>query len=231
MQMGVDVVFPMHGARDNDFRCGKRLGKKDHLVEWEKPQKPEWMGQETYERFPKRITVREVAVVSGRPGFRSRTRVIVTTFLDSKQVSKFDLEELYNHRWIVEINLRSIKDVMQMGILRGKTPEMVRKEIWAHLLAYNLVRKIIAQSANRYSKKPRELSFKLALQMIYAFRQAGIFCDKSETYYCLLKAIAYKTIGNRPGRIEPRRVKRRPKPFPKLQMARHLYKRWNNAKA
>lgn len=129
-------------------------------------------------------------------------------------------------RWFVEIALKSIKETMHMDILRGKTPEMVRKEIWAHLLAYNLIRKIMAQAAVVHNKKPVNLSFKLALQVIASFRQAGIFNEKNSTsYYHLLKAIAYKTVGNRPNRLEPRRVKRRPKPFPKLQKARQLYKR------
>jgi hypothetical protein len=226
MQMGVDAVFPLHGARKCDFRRGKKLGGKDHLVQWIKPLKPKWMDEATYKKFPNFITIREVAVSSNQAGFRSKSRVLVTTFLNPKDVSKKDLGELYAHRWIVEVNLRSIKETMCMEILRGKTPNMVRKEIWAHLLAYNLVRKIMAQSASNHNKKPRLLSFKLALQMMDAFHQAGIFSEKKNkvAYVRLLKAIAYKVIGNRPGRREPRRVKRRPKAFPKLQMARHLYK-------
>lgn len=225
MQIGVDVAFPIHSARNSDFRRGKRLGKKDHLVQWRKPIKPEWMDDATYRDFPDYITIREVFVSSDRAGFRSKSRVLVTTFLDPNTVSKKNLGELYNYRWMIEVNLRSIKETMHMDILRGKTPEIVRKEIWAHLLAYNLVRKIMAQSANCHSKKPRELSFKLALQMIEAFRQAGIFSEKNKISYAqLLTAVAYKTVGNRPRRWEPRRVKRRPKAFPKLQMARCLYR-------
>lgn len=183
-----------------------------------------WMDEEIYKEFPDCITIRETNVSSERTGFRTISRVIITTFLNPNQANKKQLEELYNQRWMVEINLRSIKEVMCMGILRGKTPAMVRKEIWMHLLAYNLVRKIMAQSASCYRKKPQELSFKLALQMISAFRQARIFLDKDEDSYCLLlRAIAYKKTGNRPGRSEPRAVKRRQKAFPKLQMARHLY--------
>jgi hypothetical protein len=230
--MGVDVAFPIHSARNHDFRRGKRLGKKDHLVQWRKPIKPEWMDETTYENFPDYITVREAAVSSDRAGFRSKSRVLVTTFLDPNAVSKKDLGELYDYRWMVEVNLRAIKETMQMGILRGKTPEIVRKEIWAHLLAYNLIRRIMAQSANCHNKKPRELSFKLALQMIEAFHQAGVFSEENKILYArLLTAIAYKTVGNRPGRREPRRVKRRPKAFPRLQMARHSYKEHRSAYA
>jgi hypothetical protein len=219
----VDAIFPIHSARDSDFRKGKRIGKKDHLVQWKKPVKPEWMDKETYANFPDFITVREVVISQTRQGFRSNRRILVTTLLDSESVKPNELASLYSERWLVETNLRSLKDSMQMGILRGKTPEMVRKEIWAHILAYNLVRKIMAQASILHHKKPRELSFKLALQMIDAFRHAGIFSETDETYAKLLAAISYKKIGNRPGRSEPRMVKRRPKPFPRLQKARKFY--------
>lgn len=161
-----------------------------------------------------------------RNGFRPKKRVLVTTFLNSQEVSKSDLSELYDYRWFVEIALKSIKETMHMDILRGKTPEIVRKEIWAHLLAYYLIRKVMLQAAILYDKRPRNLSFKLALQAIESFRQAGIFNEKNNVAYShLLKSIAYKTINNRPGRLEPRRIKRRPKAFPKLQKERQLYKR------
>ena len=225
-QLGVDAVFPIHHARHYDFRRGKQLGKKDHIVRWRKPVKPDWMSQEDYDQFPGEIIIREIEIERHRKGFRIQKRILVTTFLESEKISKTDLSLLYDHRWFVEIALKSIKETMHMDILRGKTPEMVRKEIWAHLLAYNLIRKVMAQSAVVYNKKPRNLSFKLTLQVIESFREAGIFNEKNIiSYSYLLKAIAYKTIGNRPGRLEPRRVKRRPKPFQKLQKARQLYKR------
>ena len=121
------------------------------------------------------------------------------------------------------MDLCSIKETMHMGILRGKTPGMVHKEIWAHLLAYNLIRKIMAQAAVIHDKNPRQLSFKLALQVIESFRQAGILSEDHDAYFELLRAIAHKQIGNRPGRQEPRKVKRRPKSFPRLQKPRSFY--------
>jgi hypothetical protein len=223
MQMGVDAVFPMHASRDCDFRRGKRLGKKDHLVSWKKPAKPKWMNLETYKEFPDTIMVREVAVSSGSQGFRAKTRVMVTTFVDAKEVTKTDLGDLYDCRWFVEISLKAIKETMGMDILRAKTPEMVRKEIWAHLLAYNLIRKIMAQAASRHGKNPRSLSFKCAMQFIYAFRRSGNLSEDSPAYEYLLRAIAHKAVGNRPGRSEPRMVKRRPKAFPRLQNPRSFY--------
>jgi hypothetical protein len=225
MQLGISGVFPMHGARKYDFRRGKRLGKKDHLIGWKRPKKPEWMEQADYDSFPLEISIREVSIETKRPGFRVQKRILVTTFLDPVKVTKSDLAELYDCRWFVELALRSIKDTMHMGILRGKTPDMVRKEIWVHLLAYNLIRKIMAQAAWLHGKKATELSFKLALQTIKAFQQAGVFNKGNpDTYTKLFEVIVYKKVGNRPGRQEPRCVKRRPKAFSKLQKPRELYK-------
>ncbi len=224
IELGVDVVFPIHNGRHHDFRTGVRLGKKDHIVQWKKPQRPEWMSPEEYIMFPKNISIREVSIQNQRRGFKVQTRTIVTTFLDSESISKNDLKMIYDYRWSVEIDLKSIKDTMSMGILRGKTPEMIRKEIWIHILAYNLIRKIMAQAACVHDRNPRELSFKLTLQIIDAFRQRGIFSETKNAFYAhLLKAVAYKTVGNRPGRHEPRRLKRRPKNYPLLLKPRYHY--------
>jgi hypothetical protein len=223
-QLKVDIVFPFNHSRNCDFRRGQRLGKKDHLVQWRKPQRPEWMDQETYDTFPDEISIREVKVQSERKGFKPKSRIIVTTFMDSNNVTKKDLKILYEYRWHVELDLRSIKDTMHMGVLRGKSPSMVHKEIWAHVLAYNLIRKIMAQAACIHKKNPRDLSFKLALQSIDAFKQAGIFTVKrKDIYEYLLKMIACKKVGNRAGRCEPRRLKRRPKNFPLLMKSRGHY--------
>jgi len=224
MSLGVDCVFPMHAARTCNFRKGVRLGKKDHVATWKKPQRPAWMDKETYESFPAEIKVREVSVNLSKPGFRAESRVLVTTFLDPKQTNKKDLAELYDRRWFVELDLRAIKQTMKMDILRAKTPEMVRKEIWAHLLGYNLVRKVMAQAAHCYNKNPRQLSFKLAVQVIDTFRNIDLFDKKNEKVYkSILSLIAYKRVGDRGGRSEPRKVKRRRKPFPLLQKSRHHY--------
>ncbi len=226
MQRGVQCVFPIHASRDCDFRQGTRLGKKDHIVEWFKPKKPDWMEQESYDAMPNTLSIREMAIQSNKKGFRSKPLVIVTTFLDSTATSKEDIAALYFCRWWVELDLRAIKETMNMDILRGKTPEMVRKEIWVHLLAYNLIRKIMAQAAFTHNKKPRELSFKLALHVIKSFRDAGILSENNPIIYrAVLKAIVQKAVGNRPGRSEPRMVKRRPKSFPRLPKARQYYQR------
>lgn len=223
LKQGISGVFPQHGTRKTDFHKGKSLGHKDHLIEWSKPkQKPEWMKQNEYDAFPEKITVREVAIELKRPGFRSRKDILVTTFLDAKEVTVDDLIQLYSYRWFVEISFYSIKETMKMGILRGKTPSMVRKEIWAHLLAYNLVRKIMWTNALLQGYRVPKLSFKLALQALRTFYQSELNSTDSSKFF--LKVITYKQVSNRPNRSEPRAVKRRPKRFPRLQNSREFYK-------
>jgi hypothetical protein len=226
MQMGVDVVTPQHAARDCNFLKGKRIGQGDHLIEWKKPARPAWMSQEEYAQFPKNITVRETRITFQRLGFRPSTMILVTTLVDPKDVTPDDLSELYSFRWFVELDLRSVKEVMRMGILRGTTPEMVRKEIWAHILAYNLVRKIMLQAAIMHHQSPRQMSFKLALQMMSAFRQAGILAGCEHALYAeFLRAIASKKTGKQKRSSQPRVVKRRPKAFPRMQEPRDSYQK------
>jgi hypothetical protein len=224
MMAGVDFIFPMHAARNYDFRTGERLGKKDHTVEWVKPVKPEWMTQGEYSDFPDKILVRELEIVKTRKGYRDEKMVLVTSFTDNKAVPKDTLNILYSYRWFVELDLRSIKQTMNMDILKGRTPKAVGKEIWCCILAYNLIRKTMAQAAVIHNKNPRELSFTHALNLIKAFRDKMIFSEKNEfSYGILLKVIAQIKVGSRPNRREPRAVKRRPKAFPRMQKPRHKY--------
>lgn len=224
MQMGIDVVMPQHASRDSNFLTGKKFCSGDHLAEWKKPVKPGWMSEDEYSQFPEKITVRETRVTLHNPGFRDKTIILVTSLVDAKDVTVEDLCELYGFRWFVELDLRSVKEVMRMGILRGRSPEIVRKEIWAHVLAYNLVRKMMLQAAMSYHQSPRTMSFKLALQMISAFRQAGCLSDcKPEVYTALLKALASKKTGKQNRPSQPRVVKRRPKAFPRMQKPRAKY--------
>jgi len=129
-QCGVDVVTRQHQRRHTDFARGTRLGKRDHLATWQRPPRPKWMDQATYEQMPEVITVRETKVGG---------RILVSTLCDARTVSPADIHALYDKRWQVEVDLRSIKVVMGMDVLRAKSPTMVEKEIAVHLLAYNLV--------------------------------------------------------------------------------------------
>lgn len=229
-QRGVDSVTRL-SKRRADFRRGKRLGKDDHIVQWPKPTKPRSMDRETYDALPEFLTVRETRVRVEQAGFRSQTIIIVTTLLDGDEISKDDLAQLYRARWNAELDLRSLKQTMQMDILRCKTPELVRKEIWTHILAYNLIRTIIAQAASKHGIDPRSISFKGAIQTLEAFQPVIALQGQRDSafrillYQQLLDAIASHRVADRPDRFEPRRKKRRPKPYDRLMKPRHEAKR------
>jgi hypothetical protein len=221
---GVDVLFRMHQRRKFDFRRGRRQGIEDHVVTWTKPQRPEWMDEETYAELPEELEVRELRIKVTQPGFRVDELVLVTTLLDAAEYPKDEVADLFLKRWNIELDLRSIKDVLQMDVLRCKTPEMVEKEIWMHLLAYNLIRGMAAKAAEAHDKEPRLLSFKGALQTMTAFQDAlrhASPCARQVLVEAMLATIASHEVGDRPGRVEPRANKRRPKPQRFLKEPRH----------
>ncbi len=211
---GVDGLFRMHQRRQFDFRTGEPLGLDDHVATWTKPERPEWMDEETYAQIPNEMKIREFRFKVERPGFRVKELVLVTTMLDAKEYTKEELAEFYLQRWNIELDLRSIKDVLQMDVLRCKTPEMVEKEIWIHLLAYNLIRGVAAEAAEAHDKQPRLISFKGTLQTMTAFQDAlrwATPADREHLVAEMLRAMAQHAVGDRPGRVEPRANKRRPK--------------------
>jgi len=213
---GVDAVFEQQGARrrSTDFALGQALGVRDHLVVLAKPKtKPEWMSQEEYDQAPQSLAVRE---------FAAGGKIMVSTFLDPKDTPKAVLKALYARRWHVELDLRNIKTTLGMQYLRCKTPEMVLKELWVYLLAYNIIRLLMAQSALLADQIPRQLSFKHTVQIWLAWQQAGGDPDDGASLRGLLVLIAQPRVGLRPGRIEPRALKRRPKPFSLLTEPRPL---------
>jgi putative transposase len=215
LERGVDLVARLHQARTADFRRGTRLGPGDHLVEWQRPAKPEWMDQETYERMPASIRVREVEVQVQQPGFRTNSFVVVTTLTDADQYSGDDLAELYHQRWLAELDIRTIKITLGLEVLRCKSPEMVRREFWTGLLAYNLIRQTMLQAALQAGRCPRQLSFAAALQKIAASWNTILVCQDATVLLLIeihLGDLATHQVGDRPDRVEPRAIKRRPKP-------------------
>jgi hypothetical protein len=170
-ERGVELVSRLNKAnRKTDFRRGKRLGNDDHIVRWFTPTSIRSLDWQTYKTLPEYITIREARIRVAQPGFRTKCIVVVTTLLDPQQTTKEDLATLYRARWNNELDLRTIKSTMQMHHLRCKTPELVRKEIWTHILAYNLIRTIIAQAAVKHDLLPRSISFKGASQTLEAFQ-------------------------------------------------------------
>lgn len=210
---GVDILMEQHGSRrkSTDFNKGQKLAAQDHLITFNKPKiKPSWMSEEHYQAAPDSITVRE---------FKASGKIMVTTLLCAKTYPKKALKALYASRWNIELDIRHIKDTLGMDVLSCKSPDMVVKEIWVYLLAYNLIRLMMAQSALLADISPRQLSFKHCLQLwAFALTQLTI-ADKHQSV-ALLKLMAQQRVGHRPGRVEPRAVKRRPKAFPLLTQPR-----------
>lgn len=222
---GVDVCARMHQKRHVDFRRGRRLGKYDHLVEWTKPARPEWMDEATYARIPQKILLREIRFNLVEPGRRVQALTIVTTLIDADVYTKEDIAQLYGFRWNSELDIRSIKQSLGLDHVRCKSPEMVRRELWTTLLAYNLIRTTAAAAALLHHKHPRQISFTGTCQ--YVLSSWMLFAlDTIEpsqlSAYCrtLLWQISQCEVANRPGRLEPRVLKRRRHRYKLMQQPR-----------
>jgi len=225
---GVDSLFRQHQLRLSKRLRVRRLAAGDWLLCLSKPQRPSWMDHESYRNVPDELQVREVSFRVRVRGWRVRELTLVTTLCDADTYSSEELARVYHARWQAEVDLRTIKITMQMDVLRCKTPDMVRKEVWMHLLAYNLIRTVMAEAAERGKLRPREVSFKGALQMLTAYRPLVEQATPDELpalYESMLDAIASHVVGNRPHRYEPRAIKRRPKQHDLLTIPRQEAKR------
>jgi IS4 transposase len=226
-QRGVECVCRFTSHRAADFRRGQRLGSGDHIVRWAKPLMLRSVDRETYNRLPDYLTIRECRVRIAQPGFRVQILLLATTLLDAQEYSKEDLADLYRARWNAELDLRSLKQTLQMDVLRCKTPDLVRKELWTHILAYNLIRTIMAQAAPGHHCDPRTVSFKATVQTLEAFQPIIAMHGSTDMeirtrlYQALLDALIVHRVGDRPGRVEPRQKKRRPKCYDRLMKPRH----------
>ena len=224
LKRNVDCVVRLHQRRRADFRRGQCIAHGDRVVEWQRPARPEWMDEETYATIPHTLRLRQILVEVHEPGFRVEKLVVVTSLLDAERYPTQDIATLYHYRWNAELDLRALKQSLAMDHLRCKSPEMVRKEIWTAWLGYTLLRKSIAQAALRHGKLPRQIGFAGARQAIAAAWDR--LSDPSTTMLRKLAAVQFEVIashhvGDRPNRVEPRAVKRRPKPHKLLTTPRH----------
>ena len=222
-ERNVDVVFRLHQGRTADFTRGKRLGPGDHITTWHRPARPKWMSQDVYDSMPLTLEVREVQVCVSQPGYRVRSLVVVTTMTDAAVYSKNDLGELYHKRWLVELDIRVLKVHLGLDVLRTRRPEMARKELWVGFLAYNLIRQSILQAAWLRELSPRELSFTAAMQSVASTWLILPWASEELANALIdahLQAMGTHKIGHRPGRVEPRAIKRRPKPHALLTKPR-----------
>lgn len=218
-ERNIDCVFRQHATRQTDFRRGQWIAQEDHLVVWRRPKfdrqrftRAEW------EALPAEMLVREVRYRVTQPGFRPDEITLVTTLLDPAAYPKEELAELFRGRWHSELDLRSLKSSLQMARLRCQTPEMVEKEIWTHLLAYNLIRQTMAEAARAHAVLPRQISFKATVQVINATATYLPLCptQRQHIWQALLRAIATQAVGDRPNRFEPRKLKYRPAKYPPM---------------
>lgn len=224
-----DAVFRKHQSRKSDFRRGKKLGIGDHIVTWLQPQRrPNGMSAEAFAALPEQVQVREVHLLIRQPGFRPKEIILVTTLVNHRVYTKAKLAQLYQLRWEVEVDLRHVKTTLGMDMLRGKTPQIVRKEIYVHLMAYNLLRTLMWEAAKQTGVSPLRVSLQKTRQHLGNFlsqlADAGVKQCK-RLYQTLLQVVTHKLVPQRPGRIEPRVKKRRPKAYGWMQQPRAVLKR------
>ena len=225
LSRGVDVCARLHQRRQVDFRRGKRLGKYDHLIEWNKPARPPWMDEETYALIPEKLVLREIRFNVFQPGFRVQTLTIVTNLTDPEAFSAEEIAQLYGFRWNSELDIRAIKQSLHLDHVRCKTPEMVRKEVWTTLLGYNLVRTTAAAAALLHGRQPRQISFTGTCQHLlscWMVLSAEVIAAAAAERLCrtMLERISQVIVADRPGRIEPRVLKRRRHRYPLMKKPR-----------
>lgn len=233
-EAGVAVCTRLHAGRSSDFRRGKRLGKYDHLITWLRPIRPSWMSMEEYDRVPKTLTLREMQFEVTSPGSaspaspakksRSSNITVVTTLTDHHEYPACDIAQLYGYRWNAELDIRHIKQTLHLDHVACKSPHMVRLHLWVTLLAYNLIRKVITAAAIEHEQLPRHLGFTLACQEIlssWMLTTCGICRDLAGHCRNMFARIAANRVANRPGRIEPRVIKRRRHHYPLMTRPRH----------
>jgi len=217
---GIDIVVRAQYQRVGSQTLESR--PDGDILLWRRPNKPRGMTGQQYRRYPETLLMRQVAVDARDKNNRAEQFHVVTTILDAS-IDGGQFGDLYERRWEGEVDIRSIKSTMQMDVLRCRTPEMVHKEIWAHLLAYNLLRTVMAVAAGENGLEPRQVSFKGAKQAVTAFApkiEAARPEARPALIDALLAVIAYHRVGDRPGRWEPRARKRRPKPGARLTQPR-----------
>jgi hypothetical protein len=230
MGQGTHVCARKHQKRHSDFRRGRRLGKYDHLIVWTRPSRPAWMDEATYATIPQTLTLRELRYQVVEPGRRTRTIDIITTLVDADEYTREDIAELYGFRWNSELDIRAIKSSLNLGHVRCKSPEMVERELWATILGYNLIRTTAAGAALLHGKQPRQISFTSTCQYVLAgWMQLSLGlvpASELDAYLRLmLKQIASCEVANRPGRLEPRVLKRRRHGYKLMQKPRHELRR------
>lgn len=227
---GNHVCVRKHQRRHSDFRRGRRLGKYDHLIIWTRPSRPAWMSEETYSRIPPTLELREIRYNIVASGRRTRAIDVITSLVDADEYTQEDIANLYGFRWNSELDIRSIKSSLNLGHVRCKSPEMVQREVWTTILGYNLIRTTAAAAALLHGKQPRQISFTGTCQYVLAswadLSHGSIKASLLAAYLSqMLEQIAGCEVAKRPGRLEPRVLRRRRHGYPLMQKSRHQLRR------
>lgn len=226
---GTQTCARKNKSRHTDFRRGRRLGSYDHIIIWTRPQRPVWMEEELYSTIPKKLELREIRYHVVERGRRTKVIDVITTLTDAEKYTKEEIAELYGFRWNSELDIRSIKASLNLNHVRCKSPEMVHREVWTTILGYNLIRTTAAGAALVHRKQPRQLSFTSACQYVLASwmtLSCGLLSEDSVDDFCrtMLRQIANCEVANRPGRLEPRVIKRRRHGYDLMKKPRNVLK-------
>jgi Transposase DDE domain/Insertion element 4 transposase N-terminal len=227
--LGCDAVFRKHQSRKTSMYRGRIVGGSDKLVTWHKPKKcPQGLSEDAFAALPSTLVVREINYYIIIPGFRTTSVSLITTLLDTKTYPTLEFVRLYGLRWDVEVDLKHLKTSLGMDVLRCKTPQMVRKELYVYLLAYNLLRTLMWQAGTTYGVPPLRLSLQGTRHHLDNFTPLLLDCSEAKSlqiYQTLLKILVHQSVPKRPGRSEPRVRKRRPKAYPSMKQPRNQLRR------
>lgn len=223
-ERGAHAVFRAHAGRKSDLKSGKRLGEADYLVLWHRPLKcPQAMTPQQFAQLPEYLWLRQLSYQVSQAGFRTKTVTLVTTLLDAQVYAKATLADLYRLRWHAEVNLKHLKTTLKMEFVRCKSPAMVRKDLLVHLLSYNLLRSFMLESAVETAIPVLQLSLQAARQLLLSFMPQLIHANHTQRcqYYDLMLVLLWEQrLPQRPNRVEPRVVKRRPKSYRRMTRPR-----------
>lgn len=222
---GIQGLFPIHFARQVDFRRGKRIGPKDHLVVWVKPARPGWMSLEEYESYPPDLELREVCLA--KETNRKKPFVVVTTLVESDRFPKIKLANMYKKRWKIEVSLRDFKVTFSLQHVNAKKPKTIELLIWVHILSYNILMWHLQNASHLTGIPYDEMGVKNAARVISNYSPLIIFAKPRQVRKILTQMyleISKCRVGQRPDRVEPRAVKRRPKPCARMHTSRQDWK-------
>lgn len=227
----VHFIGRTHQARKIDFRKGIKISANERLVTWEKSRRApagSRLSQTQWEALEDGMQVRIIRCKGPDREGKQRTRYLVTTLLDHESYPADEVASLYFHRWEIEVRFRDIKTTLGMDMLRTKSPRMIEKELLMHQIVYNLMRLVMLKAGTAHDVNHRRLSFRGTQQVIHACAKhfhnlASRPRLRVQQRISMWAHIAQRLVTERPGRNEPRRVKRRPKCTRWLQKPRHLY--------